>query len=267
MWESLAEAAPDASSPLPTHHQVYVALRSKLSGGSVPPGAALPTERALAELLGISRATLRRALSRLEDDGILVRRQGDGTFVAEKSVPQPSENLRGMTSEFSGHGSVTSRVLGLRLVPAPPALAGTLGVGHGPDEVVELRRLRSLNGDPLSIENVWLPAGLCRGIMGADLSTVSLYDALVDLGVRPVRAEETVTAVTLDCDEAVLLAQPTGAGALLIERTSFDAVGRCVECVRTLIRSDRVEVRTELEPGPSTTGEQVRRTAFSVRTP
>lgn len=253
MLDALSDAAPDGFSPIPAYYQVYEALRAKLVDGSVPPGAKLPTERVLAEHLRISRATLRQALDRLELDGLIVRRQGNGTFVGEPRIEHDMQYLRGFTSEFARRGRrVESTVLSLRTAPAPGRLRATLGVGRQADAVVELRRIRSLDGVPMSLETVWLPAHRCAGLLDYDLNRGSLYSALHELGVVPVRAEETLTATVLDEYEAEHLEQQPGVGSLLIERTTYDAAGDCVECVRTLLRADRFQVRTTLDlAGPS----------------
>lgn len=253
MLETLSDVVPDESSPVPAYYQVYEALRDKLASVAVPPGSKLPTERALAEHLGISRATLRQALARLEQDGLVVRRQGNGTFVAEPRVEHDLHRLRGFTSEFSRRGRrVQSHVLGLRTASAPVRLRDTLGVDHRPDAVVELRRVRSLDGVPMSLETVWLPADRCGALVDRDLDRGSLYAALHELGIVPARAEETLTATVLDDYEAAHLEQRPGAAAMLIERTTYDAAGECVECVRTLLRADRFHVRTTLDlAGPA----------------
>lgn len=266
MWENLADAAPDASSPVPAYHQVYSALREQLAAPTVPAGAKLPTERVLAESLGISRATLRQALRRLEDDGVIVRRQGDGTFVAEKDEPERPSDLQGFAAEFAGQGQVTSRVLRLQIATPPADVAAALGLESDADSAIEVRRVRSLDGAPLSLESVWLSASRCAGLLDVDLTQTSLYAALRALGVQPARAEETVTVTSLDDEAASLLEQVPGAGALLVERLTFDRDDQCVECVRTLLRSDRVAVRTLLEGAPGS-AMQARSTAFSLRPP
>ena len=253
MLEQLSDAVPDETSPIPAYYQVYEALRAKLADGSVPAGAKLPTERALAEHLRISRATLRQALSRLEQDGLIMRRQGNGTFVGEPRIEHDLHQLRGFTSEFTARGRrVESAVLSLRTAPTPARLAVTLGVGREQDAVVELRRVRSLDGSPMSLETVWLPAHRCGGLLDYDLNNGSLYAALHELGVVPARAEETLMATVLDEYEAAHLDQRPGAASFLIERVTYDAAGDCVECVRTLLRADRFQVRTTLDlAGPS----------------
>lgn len=246
MLDDLADLAVDETSPVPVYYQVYEALRDKLSAAA--PGSKLPTERTLAHALGISRATLRQALTRLERDGLLVRRQGNGTFVAEPRVEHDMRALRGFTSEFVARGKrVRSRVLELRTVPAPARLRSVLAVGPERDALIELRRVRSLDGVPMSIETVWLSRQRCAALLDRDLDNGSLYAALHDIGVVPVTGHETLTATVLDDYEAVHLEQHPGAPAMLIERTTYDADGDCVEVVRTLLRADRFQIRTTLD--------------------
>ena len=247
MQTFLADVSIDVTSPLPAYYQVYEALRDQIAA-NLAPGTKLPTERALALDLGISRATLRQAFNRLEQDGFLNRRQGDGTYVAEPRVEHDMRFLHGFTREFTARGSrVRSRLLSMRSTVAPARLRETLGVNRGPDTVIELRRVRSLDGSPASIETVWLPRERTVGLLDLDMRDRSLYAALNELGIVPVTGNETLTATVLDEYEASQLDQRAGAPAMLIERVAYDADGNCVECVKTLMRADRFSIKTPLD--------------------
>lgn len=244
---SFADVVVDPASPVPAYYQVYEALKDEISS-SLPPGAKMPTERALAQELGISRTTLRQALDRLERDGLLHRRQGDGTYVAERRIEHDMRFLRGFTSEFASRGArVRSRLLSMRTAPAPARLREVLDVDRSPGAVIELRRVRELDGQPVSLETVWLPRDRTAGLLEVDMSDRSLYGALTELGIVPVTGEERLTATVLDHYEASQLEQREGAPAMLVERVARDAEGRCVECVKTLLRADRFAISTRLD--------------------
>ncbi|HEY0700621.1 MAG TPA: GntR family transcriptional regulator [Micromonospora sp.] len=212
-----------------------------------PPGSRLPTERAMAEQLGVSRATVREALNRLERDGLVNRRQGDGTYVAEPRVEHDIRFLHGFTAELARRGHrVRSKVLAMGTVRPSARLCEVLGVPGGPDTVIELRRVRSLDGSPVSLETVWLPADRCAPLLGVDLNERSLYDSLRAFGIQPVRGHEQLTATVLDDFEAPCLDQRAGAPAFRVERVTCDDADRVVEFVKSILRADRFTIRTDL---------------------
>lgn len=244
----ISDIVVDESSPVPAYYQVFEGLRQRLGGPEFPPGSRLPTERSMAQHLGVSRATVREALARLERDGLVNRRQGDGTYVAEPRVEHDMRFLHGFTAELTRRGlRVRSAVLSMGLIRPSVRLRDTLGVPDGPDSAIELCRVRSLDGSPASLETVWLPGGRCAPLLGVDLNDRSLYDALRAIGIHPVRGHEQLTATVLDGFEATQLGQRPGAAAFLVERVTYDADGRCVECVKSVLRADRFTIRTELD--------------------
>jgi GntR family transcriptional regulator len=252
MDSSVAEAAlreidVDHASPVPAYYQLYEVLRTQLGTVQFPSGSKLPTERTIAEILGVSRQTVRQAFSRLEREGRIFRRQGDGTYVSEPRVEGSLQFLKGFTHELSGRGlRVRSRVLDLRLVK-PPAVVGE-ALGTGRESAVMLRRVRSLDGIPATLETVWLPADLCEPLLALNMTDRSLYATLRDqLGIIPRTANERLTATLLDDFEAGELEQRAGEPALLVERTTLDESGRCIEVVKTLLRADRFSFKAELD--------------------
>lgn len=238
----------DSSSPVPVYYQLYEFLHAQLGSEHFPSGGKLPTERAIAEVTGVSRQTVRQAFSRLEREGLLFRRQGDGTYISEPRVEGSLRFLKGFTNEISGRGlRVRSRVLDLRLTRPPASVRTALGIPAGDDTVVMLRRVRSLDGLPASFETVWMPADLCASLVSINMTDRSLYATLRDqLGIEPRRASERLTATVLDEFEAGELDQNPGQPALMVERSSYDENDRCVEVVKTLLRADRFSFTAEL---------------------
>lgn len=239
----------DSSSPVPAYYQLYEILRAQLGSVQFPSGSKLATERTVAESIGISRQTVRQAFSRLEREGLIIRRQGDGTYVSEPRVEGSLRFLKGFTHELSERGlRVRSRVLDLKLVTPPTAVAASLGLDDAKDGAVMLRRVRSLDGLPVTLETVWLPAELCSPLLSLNMTDRSLYATLRDLlGIEPKHAMERLTATLLDEFEASELDQRPGEPALLVERTTTDTAGRCVEAVKTLLRADRFSFTAQLD--------------------
>jgi GntR family transcriptional regulator len=238
----------DSASPVPAYYQLYEALRSQLGSGPFPPGARLSTERSIADAVGVSRQTVRQALARLEREGLVHRRQGDGTYVSEPRLEGSLRVLSGFTSELSVRGlRVRNRVLDLKLVTPPAAVAATFGTGAARDAAVMLRRVRLLDGAPAALETVWLPAERCAPLLGIAMENRSLYATLRELGIEPHRAAERLSATVLDEFEASELDRRPGDPALLVERTTYDRQDRPIEAVKSLLRADRFSFSAELD--------------------
>lgn len=236
------EFAIDDTSPVPAYYQIYEAMRDSLA--QMAAGTRLPSERDLATHFGVTRGTLRQALDRLENDRLISRRQGSGTRVSQPRVVHDARVLSGFTSEYQSHGfDVRSKVLSLKVVKTPPHVVFE-GVENA--QAVELRRVRYVGPEPISLETVWLPAATSAELLHFNPPFTSLYSALAELGIVPVRGIETLNAVTLDAFQAQLLEQRPGTAAFVVDRRTFDNAGTSVEQVTTFIRADRFSLTTEI---------------------
>lgn len=231
----------DAASPVPVYYQLHEAVRARLTAGEPPPGTRLPTEREIAGALAVSRMTVRKALDRLEREGLLRRRRRAGTYVAEPRVAAGLRLAAGFTAELGGRGHrIATRVVDLAAVRPPAAVRRSLAVPDEAGAVVRLRRVRSLDGVPATFETAWLPTALCAPLLGVDLTDRSLYATLRErCGLVPGTATEQLSATTLDDYEARQLGQPAGSPAFLVERTTLDDRDRPIEHVKSLLRADR----------------------------
>lgn len=225
---------------------VYLSLQRALAevveSGALRPGDALPGERVLAEQLGVSRVTVRRAIAGLIANGLLIQRRGAGTFVAERIVKSFSR-LTSFSDDLRARGlDSRSRFLERTVGAATPEEAMGLDLSPGA-AVVRLYRLRFAGERPLVVERTAVPHALL-----ADPASVghSLYDALEREGHVPVRALQRVRAVALDAGQARLLELPAGSPALYIERRAYLADGRAVEFTRSFYRGDVYDFVAEL---------------------
>lgn len=240
-----------AEGPAPAYYQLFEALRTLLGHGPFSPGTKLPTERTIAETVGVSRQTVRQALARLEREGLVFRRQGDGTYVSQPRVEGSLRHLTGFTTELSQRGvRVRSRVLDLRPVIPQRSIAQQLSLPDDSESAIMLQRVRSLDGTPAALETVWLPAERCAGLLDLNMEDRSLYAVLRDhFGLVPSRATERLSATVLDEFEATELERRPGDPALLVERSTVDSDGRPLEVVKSLLRADRFSFTAELDLG------------------
>ena len=149
-----------ASQPL--YHRVYREIAKGIESGVLHPGDRLPSERALCEQLGVSRATVRRAVEQLTADG-LVEARGRGSFVRGDAVSEPPNTLMGLSEVARSRGlSPTSQVLRAELRPATIDEADAFSIAPGAD-LFELERVRMLDGLPISLDHNRVPERLLPG--------------------------------------------------------------------------------------------------------
>lgn len=221
----------DRASPVPLYFQVAQAMEAAISDGRLPPGSRLDNEVYLAEQLGLSRPTMRRAMQYLVDKGVLVRRRGIGTRVVQPKVRRPL-GLSSLYEDLRGTGqSPTTKVLSLGAEPAPAHVAEALAV---PTDtlVTVLVRLRSAAGRPIARMCNYLPhtiPGLAEGLTAATLEEHGLYEVIRGLGIQLHAADQSIGARTATVEEARLLEEPRGAALLTMQRTAYDDHGRVVE--------------------------------------
>ena len=156
---SPASISVDRASPVPLYFQVAQQLERAVESGELPPGTRLENEIALADQLGLSRPTVRRAIEYLVDRGLLVRKRGIGTQVVHPKVRRPLE-LTSLYEDLTAHGKRPgTKVLSLGSAPAPDFVAHALGMDEAAP-VVRLQRLRYAQGEPLALMCNFVPEGL-----------------------------------------------------------------------------------------------------------
>ncbi|MGD9890658.1 MAG: GntR family transcriptional regulator [Dehalococcoidia bacterium] len=236
----------DRTNPLPLHHQLQHQLRAAIEGGRLIAGDALPSEHVLMAQAGVSRHTLRQAIDELVREGRLVRQRGRGTFVTEPPVAQTLGRFYSFARDQAAQGRhPTSRVLRFRRLAPAAEIGAALGLSRR-DRVIEVVRLRLLDGEPVIYETSLLRADRVPGLTRAELAGGSIYDLLERRGdLRVSHAEEVVRAVALDDDVADALAVPRGSPGFAVERTVF-AGESAVELRSSRIRGDRYSFRVHL---------------------
>jgi GntR family transcriptional regulator len=238
----------DSNNPTPVYMQIRRGLLERIDAGDLPEGTALPSERDLADSLGVSRMTVRQALVGLESDGLLIRRHGSGTYVAPRRIVQSLSALTSFSEDMRSRGLVPGgRVLSFEHGRPSPEEALSLGLGPSAS-VARLRRLRTADGTPLALETSSLPEHVAGDLRLEDVQNRSLYDVLRARGFTPYRAIQHLRAAPADAPTARLLEVPEGASVLSILRVTWDAGGVPIEFVRSQYRGDRYDFVVELQP-------------------
>jgi GntR family transcriptional regulator len=235
-------------SPIPLYYQLASLLREQMRQGALTPGSQLPPERQLSELYGISRMTVRQALTYLIREGALVVRRGFGTFVAEPKLTHDALFLLGFSEEVRRSGGTpVSQVLEQGVAPAPAAVAAALRLA--PDTpVVKAVRLRLADGVPVLLETSYVPAAICPALAQADLAVQSLYAVLErEGGVVLKRTRQELEATVANDYERGLFAVAPHTPMILLAGTTFDEADRPVEYFKAIYRGDRFKFSFESE--------------------
>jgi GntR family transcriptional regulator len=236
----------DGNSPIPLYYQLKARIEEQIESGHWKPGDRVPSESELGEFYRVSRTTVRQALAELVNQGMLLRIQGKGTFVAEPRIQQHLSQLTSFTQDMQARGKKPdSQVLRLELV-SPPALVKEALQLRGHSQVILLQRLRLADAVPMAIENAYLHFEKCKAILDADIAGASLYQLLQSVGVIPTRARQQWTAVACPAVEARLLGISKGGPVLRIQRTTYDQYDHPFEQVESYYRGDRYIFQAEL---------------------
>jgi DNA-binding GntR family transcriptional regulator len=226
METRLVDVRIDRTSPVPLWHQLAQQLSQAVHDGRLQPGDPFENELALAARLNLSRPTVRRAMQEMVDQGLLVRRRGVGTTVANRKVHRRAA-LSSLHDDLVRAGQEpTTEVLELRRVCDARAAAA---LDLPPDtSLLELVRLRSADGRPLAVMHNWLPPDFAD-VTADELTRDGLYAALRARGARPVVARQSVGARMPSRSERRRLAIVGQQPVLTMTRTAFGGTGDAIE--------------------------------------
>ena len=220
--------------------QVYLVLRDRILSGASGFGARLPTENALADLHGVSRVTVRRALGELARERLIERRRSSGTRVIYRPSPAPvTADISGVLANLADMGRRTAvKLLSFDYVPAEGTVAQALGVA--PDQLLQRSvRVRSIDGVPFSYLTTHVPESISVTFTKQELGSRPLLELLERAGVKVESARQRISAGLASPDVAEALDVRPGSPVLELIRVSFDQLGRGVEHLHALYRPDR----------------------------
>ena len=211
-------------------------------------GDALPSERRLAQELKVSRPTLRAVIDELVREGLLLRRHGSGTYVAEPKIALPL-TMTSFSEDMARRGMrPSSRVVSFEVQGAGAKLGQRLQISPV-DEVWVITRLRLADDETMAIEWLHAPRHLLPDLRREELATHSFYELLrVRRGITIASGTQTIEPTVTSPEEAELLGVPVHSPAFLFERTTQSDGGEVVEFVRSVYRGDRYRLVTELRP-------------------
>ena len=220
-----------------------------MESGELAPEQRLPLERELSKRLGVNRMTLRQALHKLETQGLLTRRQGDGTYVAAPKIERQASKLVSFTSAMKRRGyKPGAKVISFERRPVEVSLAKELCLRVSAP-IWAVRRLRLINQEPVMLENFVMPVQRFPRLERFDLEKRSVYEIMeAEYGVRVSRARQSLEPTVATAYEAEMLQIAQGAPLMLETRVAFDPHEQPVEYGRDLYRGDRFRFTTEIAP-------------------
>lgn len=239
---------PLSAGPMPLYQQLKQRLRADIARGTYRPGDRLPAEPELIQQFGVSRITVRQALSDLEAEGLVIRRHGKGTFVAERRVVQHLVRLTDFVEDMQMAGlSPSSRVLAFTREDADGETAAAL-VLPPQTEVVRVDRLRLANGQPIAYDTTWLPLRYGALLHAEELTSETIYHILETRYAIPIeQGVFSFTAASATPSLAAALEIRVGVALLVIERVSYTRNEEPVYVQRRYYRTDRVRYQAALQ--------------------
>lgn len=227
--------------------EAYRILLDALTEGQFPVGTRLPGERTLAAQLGVSRATLRQVLIALADTGRIQPSPQRGWFVCDHKLVHEPNRLRGFTELAHDRGLEASARI-VRVSRRFPSLgeAQQLRVDET-QEVIDLERIRHLDGNPISVEYSCISAARVPGLETIDLTDCSLYQLLRErFDIVATRCDYELQAEGADGDVAEMLGVPVGAPVLVGYQSTYDQQEQCFDVGRQIYRSDAYRFKASL---------------------
>lgn len=233
-----------------TSKPVYVKIKELISqqieSGALVPGDKLPSERVLAQEHGLSRMTVRQAITDLVVSGALYREQGRGTFVSARKMQQ--RNISSFTETVRMRGFVPhTRVLEFQTLVPPPQIASKL---MSENEVYRALRIRQADDTPVAVEEVFIPTHICPGLEQGDLSG-SLYSLMTDHFDHKIGSADCSVAALLPgarFQEYLAVARQTP--LLKVNSLYFSTSGTTLYYERAIYRTDMYEYNFRITTQP-----------------
>ncbi|WP_417669725.1 GntR family transcriptional regulator [Roseibium sp.] len=229
--------------------RVYLLLRDEMASGVLAEGSLMPAEQKLAEIHGVSRVTIRRALDALAADGLIEKRAGSGSVVrprAQSAAPISGDMASLMPQLVEMGRTTTARLISFAYGSAPATIAAALELAEGV-KVQTATRVRLVDDMPFSHLTTYVPEEIAAHYDEADLATTPLFELLERSGVLVDNAHQSISATLAAPDVAEALGISVGAALLSLKRVVRDSSGRGVEYLSAYYRPDMFRLEMSLE--------------------
>ena len=234
----------------PRHSTIAEELRGRIRGGDLAPGAPLPSEAQLCSTYGVSRGTVRQALSALRVEGLITGGRGKPPVVRRVGLAQSFDQLLSFSAWAHSLGRTPgARTLELTRRPAPEDVADRLAIARG-DVVYQYVRVRTLDREVVMVERPWWIEPVGRLLLDADLDGQSVYAQLAARGVVFAEAHQRISSMAAGAEDAELLGVPEGMPLLEVQRLALDPDGRPLEFSHDRYRGDAFSITLHVDVDP-----------------
>ena len=235
-------------SPVPLYSQLKELLRTKILDGSYPSHSQMPSESELGDIYKVSRITVRQALSDLQKEGLIFKIHGKGTFVSKPKAFQNVSRLQGLAEAMSQMGyEVLNQLRSFKFVAANAQIADRLKIPEG-TQVAEIKRVRLINREPVSLEITYVPQILGEQLQKADLVTRDIFLILEnDCGIALGHADLAIDAVLAEAELIQALKVEEGAPIMRIERLTHATDGTPIDFEHLYYRGDAFQYHLRID--------------------
>jgi GntR family transcriptional regulator len=238
---------------MPLYHQLESELVERINGGEFKAGDTLPTEEQICAQYGVSRITVRRALDAMISSGLITRRRGVGTFVAEQPSGVRSVRITGSLDDFLANaGALNQEVLSLDRRPASAEVAGALAIAEG-EKVTRLELISSLIAGPVLYLEVFFPLAVAGDLSMEDLTPGMPVVRVIErkMKTRVVRASQLIAPDRADKTTAKHLGLKVDTPILRITRIYYSADGTPIEVALVRHHPERYQYVVEFTARPT----------------
>lgn len=237
----------DRENPQKLYLQLYEILRRKIEAGEWPVNSQIPTEDDLCKTYGVSKATVRLAISELVRQGYLRRQQGKGTFVCKRVIQEGLSMLTSFKELMLEAGvSFTTKVLAQTVIMPVEDLDIKLDITED-KHIIYIKRLRLIDNEPILLQETYIPYYICPLLLEEDLESNSLLEILEKkCGMKITSVQDYIGITYLNEEEGRLLGLPEGSAALLLEQFFYSGKNK-INYTRSIKRPDRFKLFIELE--------------------
>jgi GntR family transcriptional regulator len=238
-------------SPVPLYAQIKDILRARILDGSYQPHQQMPSESEMMASFNVSRITVRQALNDLQNEGLIFRIHGKGTFVSKPKAFQDLGRLQGFGEAMRQMGYETfARVLSIKSVVPSAQVAEKLQLAKR-SRVTELQRVRFLNREPISLDVTYVPLAIGNRLAKEDLAARDVFVILEnDYGIALGHAELQIGSTLADESLATQLKVEEGSPVLFIERTTHTADGTPIDYEHLYYRGDAFQYKVRVDRVP-----------------
>lgn len=237
----------DKNSPIPIYYQLKQYILKLIETGELQPGDAIPSEREFGERFGISRMTVRQAITNLANERVLYRVKGKGTFVMAPKLEQSLQGLTSFTEDMKARGmKASSKLLSFGIISADENLAKELDIKEN-DEVYEIKRIRLAEEIPMALERTYISAHIVPTLT-EEIVQNSLYQYIEnELHLRIASGMQKIEASLANAEELRYLQISSDTPILLMERKTHLEDDTVFEIVKSSYRADRYKFMTNLK--------------------